>query len=118
MTDHPDVNTRLCELLHPDAELYGVYSNSGIEDRQPSPEEVVRSALVEISTDLRTDDRERFADYDARCRAEVIALISRQAKRIAELEAEVLRLRVELRRTERIDCEACVCDPDRPGCVR
>lgn len=36
-------------------ELYGVYSNSGIEDRQPSPEEVIRSALVEIATDLRLD---------------------------------------------------------------
>ena len=40
-------------------ELYGAYSNSGIEDRQPSPEEVIHSALVEIATQLRLDADEQ-----------------------------------------------------------
>lgn len=40
-------------------ELFSTYSNSGIEDRQPQPEEVVRSALVEIATQLRLDADEQ-----------------------------------------------------------
>lgn len=43
-------------------ELAGVYSSSGIEDRMPSPEEVIRSALVEIATDLRLE-----ADEQGKC---------------------------------------------------
>lgn len=40
-------------------ELTGVYANSGVEDRQPSPEEVIRSVLVEIATDLRVEADEQ-----------------------------------------------------------
>ena len=37
-----------------------------------------------------------YSDYDARSRTEVIALISRQAKRIAELEARVRELETQV----------------------
>ncbi len=40
-------------------ELIGTYSNSGVEDRQLSPEEVIRRALVEIAIQLRMDADEQ-----------------------------------------------------------
>lgn len=50
---HPFITPKLLDDIRD--ELTGVYSNSGIEDRQPSPEDVIRGALVEIATDLRLD---------------------------------------------------------------
>jgi hypothetical protein len=57
---NPLINPQLLDAIRD--ELAGVYSNSGIEDLKPSPEEAIRSALVEVATDLR-----READEQGEC---------------------------------------------------
>ena len=68
------------------ADILAIVNRHQGRNAEQALEEIHEACLASIARPTAAVAEDDYSDYDARSRAEVIALISRQAKRIAELE--------------------------------